>query len=113
MSRTNETGLLAPFEIWEVMLDNSTIKFHQPLVLTPQRVPDDPEEPSDREYWQIIRPELAIDVFAETRDDLIEAVHSAIRIAWRLFVQVPDDRLIPETKKIQRNYLAIAEAVDG
>jgi len=33
--------LLAPFEIWEVLLDNSTIKFHKPLVLTPTWMPDD------------------------------------------------------------------------
>ncbi len=113
MGTDKTTDLLTPFEIWEVMLDDSTIKFHKPLVLKPMRVPDDPEEPSVREYWQVIRPELAIDVFAETRADLIEAVHSAIRLAWKHFVQVSDDRLIPATKRIRQNYLALAEAVDG
>jgi len=42
-----DKDLLAPVEIWEVLLDESTIKFHQPLVLTPTWLPDDPEEPSD------------------------------------------------------------------
>ena len=34
---------------------NATSKFHAPLVLSPQRVPDDPDDPCDREYWQVIR----------------------------------------------------------
>ncbi len=115
MSQTAENPSktdLAPFEIWEVMLDNSTIKFHEPLVLQPTRMPHDPDEPGDVEYWEVIHQNLAIDVYAETVDEVIEAVHSAIRIAWRVFVCVPDDRLIPATKKIQQNYLAIAEEID-
>ncbi len=103
---------LAPFEIWEVMLDNSTIKFHQPLMLQPEWLPDDPDEPDENEYLSVKMPELAINVYAENFDDLLEAVHSAIRIAWRVFVRVPDDRLIPSTKEIQQNYLAIAEEID-
>ncbi len=115
MSQSHETNAkteLAPFEIWEVMLDNSTVKFREPLVLTPTRMHHDSDEPGDVEYWEVVDRRLAIDVYAETVDELIEAVHSAIRIAWRVFVRVPDDRLIPATKRIQQNYLAIAEEID-
>jgi len=35
MSLTIEPALLAPFEIWEVLLDDSTIKFNEPLIVKP------------------------------------------------------------------------------
>jgi hypothetical protein len=107
--------MLAPFEIWEVPYGDATIKFHEPLILTPTWMPDDPEadEPDENEYLQVIYPELAIDVYGEDRDDLLEAVYSSVQMTWKRFVQVPDDRLIPATKKIQQNYLAVAEVVDG
>ena len=107
------TEQLAPFEIWEVLYGDRTIKFFKPLVLVPSWMPDDPDEPCENEYLQIIYPELAIDVYGENRDELLDAVHSDIRLNWKHFVQVPDDRLIPATKKIQQNYLAVAEVVDG
>ena len=114
MNPITETDVLAPFEIWEVPFDDGkTIKFHEPLVLTPTWMPHDPDEPGDEEYLDVIYPELAIDVYGENREELLEAVHFAIFMAWKKFVQVPDDRLIPATKKIQQNYLAIAEAIDG
>jgi hypothetical protein len=111
MIQTTQNTLLAPFEIWEVTLDHSTIKFHQPLVLTPNWMPHDPDEPGEIEYLEIVRPELNIDVYAENRDDLLDALHSNIRMVWRLFVQENESKLIPQTKIIRNNYLAIAEEV--
>ena len=113
MSQTHDTAVLAPFEIWEVPFGNATIKFHKPLLLTPTWMSHDPDDPGDVEYLDVICPELAIDVYGESREELLEAVHFAIFMAWKHFVQVSDDRLIPATKEIQRNYLAIAEVVDG
>ena len=117
MSQTNASDAktdLAPFEIWEVMLDNSTIKFHKPLVLTPTRMPHDPDEPGDVEYWDVIVPELNIDVFADNHDDLWEFVHSDIRFVWSHIVQVPDSQLDRESRAIKRRWLNIAEeVVDG
>jgi hypothetical protein len=42
---TQDTDVFAPFEIWEVALDNAAIKFYQPLLLTSTWMPDDPREP--------------------------------------------------------------------
>ena len=117
MSQTTDNPAkteLAPFEILEVMLDNSTIKFFEPLVLVPTRMPHDPDEPGDVEYWDVIVPELNIDVFADNHDDLWEFVHSDIRFIWSHIVQAPDSRLDRESREIKRRWLNIAEEVlDG
>ena len=113
MRQTTETALLAPFEIWEVPYDNSTIKFYEPLVLTPTWVPDDPDDPDENEYLQVIVPELAIDVCAETRDELLAWVHSEIFMNWKHFVSKDDSQLNSQTLDLKRKYLAVAEVVDG
>ena len=111
--KTQHDSLLAPLEIWEVPYDNATIKFHQPLLLTPTRMPLDPDEPGNVEYLQIIYPKLEIDVCAENRDELLAWVHSEILMNWRLFVSQDDSRLNSDTLAIKRRYLAVAEVVDG
>ncbi len=116
MSQTTQNNPktdLAPFEIWEVMLDNSTIKFHEPLVLTPTRMPHDPDEPGDVEYWEVIRDDLGIDVYAKTHDDLMEALHSNIRMNWKHYVLAPDDRISSGARAIKLALLDVAEVVDG
>ena len=113
MSQVCNTISLAPLEVWGVMLDDRTIKFNEPLMLTPQRVPDDPDEPCNQKYWQIVYPPLAIDVYAETLDDLRDAVHSNIRMNWKHYVQKENSRLSPQTMAIKRAFLAVAEVIDG
>ena len=107
------TDQLAPFEIWEVLYGNKTIKFFKPLVLVPTWMPHDPDEPGDVEYLDVIYPELAIDVYAETRDELLSWIHSEIRMNWKLFVSKEDSQLNPDTLALKREYLAVAEVVDG
>ena len=111
--KRDDATLLAPFEIWEVPFGNATIKFHEPLVLTPAWMPDDPEEPDDNEYLQIICPELEIDVCAENRDELLAWVHSDILMNWKHFVSREDSELNSQTLPIKRKYLSLAEVVDG
>ncbi len=115
MSQTIEKTAadLAPFEIREVMLDNSTIRFFEPLVLTPTRMPHDPDEPGDVEYWEVIHEELGVDVYAETHGDLMEAVHSNIRMNWKHYALAADNRLTPGARAIKQSLLAVAEVVDG
>ena len=117
MNPITETDVLAPFEIWEVPFDDGkTIKFHEPLVLTPVPLPDDPEEPSasgENNYALIERPDLNISVFAETRDELEEFVLSEIRFIWQRFVLVDDAKLNVRTLAIKKTHLALAEVIDG
>ena len=114
MSQIAESTVLAPFEIWEVSLDDHrSIKFHEPLILTPTWMPDDPDEPDDNDYPQVICPELGIDVWAENVDDLIDFVRNDIRFIWKHYVLKDDDQLIPKTRVIKKNHLAIAELYNG
>lgn len=66
MSTSKDTDLLAPFEIWEVMLDNRTIKFRKPLELTPAKMAHDPDEPGDIEYIEVVCPDRRKSTHPET-----------------------------------------------
>jgi hypothetical protein len=81
-----DTDVLAPFEIWEVPFGEQTIKFFEPLVLTPSIMPHDEEEPGDEEYLDVINDELNIDVFAKDRDELLAWIHSEICFVWKYIV---------------------------
>ena len=114
MSITEKLDILAPFEIWEVLLDNTTIKFHEPLMLQPVPLPDDPEEPSrpgENRYWLVECPELDISTCGEDRREMHNGILSDIRDAWKHIVSIPDDKISPRGKKIKEAYLAIAEEV--
>jgi len=111
MLQVGEATMLAPFEIWEVMLDDSTIKFFEPLVLTPARMPHDPDEPGDVEYWEVEMPELMISTFGTDYEKIHNGILSDIRDAWKHIVAIPDNRLSQNGKKIKQNYLAIAEEI--
>ena len=108
-----DTDVLAPFEIWEVPFGDKTIKFNKPLMLTPSIMPHDEEEPGDEEYLDVICKELSIDVFADNRDELLEAVHSNIRMNWKHFVCEQDNQLSTTMQAVKRQFLTIAELVDG
>ena len=108
-----DTDVLAPFEIWEVPFGDKTIKFNEPLMLNPSITPHDEEEPGDEEYLDVICEELSIDVFADNRDELLEAVHSNIRMNWKHFVCEQDNQLSPQMQAVKRQFLTIAELVDG
>ena len=105
---------LAPFEIWEVMFDNQTIKFFgQPLVLTPRWMPQDSEEPDEMVYMEVEVPELAISSYGTDIEELKSAVHSDIRFAWKHYVLTEDSQLTPDAVAVKKKYLAISEVVDG
>ena len=111
MKQAEKTALLAPFEIWEVILDNSTIKFFEPLILTPTKMPHDPDEPGNVEYWEVEAPELMISTFGTDHEKIQNGILSDIRDAWKHIVTLSDSNLSPNGKKIKQNYLAIAEEV--
>ncbi|MCL2625177.1 MAG: hypothetical protein FWD31_16070 [Planctomycetaceae bacterium] len=109
----HELDLLAPFEIWEVSLGKSTIKFHKPLVLQPEWLPDDPDDPDENEYLAVESPLLGISAFGSDRGELWRFICGDIRETWNCFVQIPDDRLSQEGLKIKNTYLSIAEEVSN
>ncbi|MGL4593390.1 MAG: hypothetical protein ACRCUY_01530 [Thermoguttaceae bacterium] len=109
---TTKTDLLAPFEIWEVPINGTVIKFHKPLILTPKWLPDDPDEPDDHDYLWIECPELDISSWSEDRDDLRKWVEEDIAFAWEHFVRLDDDQQTPATLRIKRRYMQLAEEIN-
>ncbi len=109
-----ELDLLAPFEIWEVRLDNGAyIKFHQPLVFQPEWLPDDPNEPGDKKYLLIEYDDLGISAFGCNRRELRDCLLGDIRSAWTEYVCEDDNKLSPGAKSIKSTYLEIAEVLDA
>jgi len=111
MSVATATDILAPFEIWEILLDDSTIKFYEPLVLEPEILP--PEEAGDPFYWTVDVPDLDISAVAINRSELISCVRSDIRMIWDNCVRKDDRFLTPKNRIIKQRYLSMAEEVDG
>jgi len=111
MRTLEKLDLLAPFEIWEVSLGSISIKFYEPLILTPCWLEDDPDDPDENEYLVVRRPDLDLTSWGQDRKELWNCIQGDIREAWECFVRIPDDRLSPQGKKIKAAYLAIAEEV--
>ncbi len=99
---------LAPFEIWEVMLDNSTIKFHEPLRLKPRIL--DRGTPGECFYAE--HTELDISAVAVSLDELVSCLRSDIRMIWKHVVQKQDNELTPDDQMLKRRWLAIAEEIN-
>ena len=116
MIQTTTTAILAPFEIWEIQLGNRTIKFFEPLLLTPFWLEDDPNEPDDPpvtgcEYLGVERPDLEIFANGVNRRELWNCICGDVRSAWLHFVRAEPDRLSPHGALIKKNYFRIAEEV--
>ena len=110
MSQTKETTLLAPFEIWEVMLDNSTIKFFKPLIVQPEVLDrGTPEQCYCADYH-----EIDVSAVGVSLDELSSCLRSDIRMTWKRIVRKRDDELSSEDRAIKQRFLEIAEEVsDG
>ena len=107
---------LAPIEISEVPIGETTIKFHQPLVLIPHWLEDDPNDPDDppitgKNYLGVERPELDLSAFGANRRELWKCICGDVRAVWEHCVRLPDDKLSSANRTVKRNYLAIAEEI--
>ena len=109
MSQVCNAISLAPFEIWEVMLDNTTIKFFEPLVVNPETLP--PEAPGDRTYFTADVPELDISAIGISIEELMSCVRSDIRMIWKNCVRKDDARLTPHNRMFKQRWLSIAEVL--
>ena len=108
--------ILAPFEIWEIPIGEAAIKFHQPLILVPYWLEDDPDDPDDppvrgKNYLGVECTALDLSAFGSNRRELWQCIRGDIRTVWEHCVRVPDDKLSPENLVVKRNYLTIAEEI--
>ncbi len=113
ITKADDKALLAPLEIWEVQLGSRTIKFFEPLILTPTWMPDDPEEPSDEKYLEIEYPELNLSSWGKNRRELWECIQGDIRFIWTTYVNEDDSKLSIGARAVKSTYLDIAEVIDG
>ena len=112
MSLIAESTILAPFEIWEVPLDDErTIKFNEPFIVKPEILP--PEEPGDETYWTVDVPELNISAHGLDYEELRDCIESCIRFTWKHIVQIPSAELDRESVQIRSNYLSLTEVIYG
>ena len=111
MSQVCEDTLLAPFEIWEVQLGDRTIKFFEPLLLTPFWHEVGPNDQGPR-YLGIEYPRLDISAFGANRKELWRCIQGEIRFVWRRCVRQDDSKLSPQHRKLKSRYLAIAEEIE-
>ena len=107
---------LAPIEICDVPIGEATIKFHQPLILTPYWLEDDPNDPDDppitgKNYLGVECPELDISAFGVNRRELWKCICGDVRAVWEHCVRLPDDKLSLAHRTVKQNYLAIAEEI--
>ena len=110
MSLTIEPALLAPLEIWEVPLDDSTIKFNKPLVVNPTIF--DRGTPEECFYAECH--ELDISAVRVDLDELSSCLRSDIRMTWKRVVQKQNNKLTAKELATKQRFLEIAEEVcDG
>jgi len=110
MSLTIEPALLAPFEIWEVPLDDSTIKFNEPLIVKPAIL----DRGTPEECFCAECPELDISAAGVDIDELSSCLRSDIRMTWKRVLQKQNNKLTAKELAVKRRFLKIAEEVfDG
>lgn len=115
---TTKLDILAPFEIWEVQLGSSTIKFHEPLVLVPHWLEDDPDDPDDppfegKKHIGVEYSKLNISASGRNRRELWECILGDIRSNWTEYVNEADHNLAPRAQAYKKSYLTVAEEVHG
>jgi hypothetical protein len=98
-----------PLEIWEVSLDDSTIKFFKPFFILPTVL----DEGTSGECYFVECPEVGISAVGVDFDELRRCLHSDIRIMWKRVVRKPDNELLPEDRTIKRRFLELAWEINN
>ena len=101
---TNQTEL-PPFEIWEVMLDNATIKFFKPFYVQPKIL----DAGTSAQCYCADCPKLDISAVGISLDELSSCIRSDIRMTWKRIVRKHDSELTPKDRIIKDRWLKIAE----
>jgi len=109
MAENSVQSVAEGVEIWEVMLDNSTIKFNDRFVI-PCTVLDKgtAEECLFAEF-----PEVGVSAVGVDFEELRSCLHSDIRMTWKRVFQTPDNKLTLEDKAIKQRFLELAEEISN
>ena len=95
---------LSPFELQEVDLENSRLRFRQPLVLVPLLDESGQMLVIENADWELC-------VFAPTREQLWEELREQIAMLWREYAQEEDDVLSPPALDFKQHLLRHIEEI--
>jgi len=109
ISASSATDSQDHLEIWWVELDNSTIKFNEPLLI-PLEILDGG---TDEECYFAEFPEIGISAVGVDFDELRSCLRSDIRMTWKRVFQKPESELTPNDRAIKRRFLELAEEIGG
>ena len=102
----NQTSL----EIWEVILNNSSIKFFKPLLVVPTLL----DQGTPGECYFAECPEIGLSAVGVDLEELSSCLRSDIRMTWKRIVQTHDNELSSHDRNIKRRFLELAEEIhDG
>ena len=95
------------FEIREVPLNNSVIKFNERL-LVPFTVLD--RETAEEYYFAELQ-EIGVSAVGVDIDELSRCLHSDIRMTWKRVFRKPVSKLTPKDRTIRQRFLELAKEV--
>ena len=104
LSATDNQDLL---EVWLVELDNSTIKFNEPLLIPPVVLDHGTAEAC---YFAEF-PELGISAVGIDIEELQSCLRSDIRMTWKRVFHRSENELTPNDMAIKKRFLELAEEI--
>lgn len=96
---------LSPWELSEIESEGTRLRLKKPIRLTPRIDEDNPR------FLIVEEPDLGIDVFAGTVNELLDEVSSDLVILWRQIAQAPDEVLAPKALRLKKHLRAMVEEI--
>jgi len=107
-SASSATGSQDHLEVWLVELDNSTIKFNEPLLIPPVVL----DQGTAEECYSAEFPELGVSAVGIDIEELQSCLRSDIRMTWKRVFCKPENELTPNDRAIRLKFLELAEEVN-
>jgi hypothetical protein len=89
---------LSPIEISVVDLGDAELRFAETLTLIP-------EADEEERLYTVSNQDFNLEVFAYTRQELVEYINSDIAFLWKEYALAPDKRLSSSARELKRRLL--------
>ena len=107
--RNSAQSVAVCVEIWEVILDDVSIKFNERISI-PITVLD---KGTEEECLFAEYPEIGVSAVGIDFEELRSCLHSDIRLMWKRVFQRPDGELSLKDKAIKQRFLELAEEISN
>ncbi len=98
---------LSPIVLREVTYKKRMFLFTEPLQFAPQL------DEEGKQLLVIDKPDLGLNVFARTREELVEEISEQVAFLWDEFALAEEDSLTPEAQKLRNAILKAVKARDA